>query len=856
MAANYTNDFFISYRRAGDGKVLARNVNDLLEKYGKSVFLDVDDLTMGYYRQELVDAIEQSQYYILILSKETWREQESIDDYYREIIKIGEEIKSADKDVLLLELDKPNDSIPDILAKKLKESDFDLPHKQKVKYSHEKGSHNFEYDLCRALRIEYKETDFTKKFSLVIPKNLLPRDKEVEKLFNGIKENRFFNLVGVGGMGKTSLAYLMVKRHKYYFNEIAYAVVNNNIKDDIVDQLNKTLKLNFEEDAQLNRTLEIKKDAYTEIITYLQENFQSEKPNLLVLDINETADGDKNSVIINEIIKNNDYLKGWKFLILSRESVDTRKIIQTYSLTDKEDFEFLKGLFLSKAGERYKKFKDFEGLFKVIYYNPLLAEQLGLFLSDEPKKATLDDIKNILGDTLRKKEIQGTSAQRHDEKIISFLKNLIVYDKLEVNEKALLRHFVLWQADYISYDVIADLLKGVFESDDELTNTLKSLLRRAIITTNNKETLSYKLHGLLAESLRKQIDIPNEDYSIYLSNVKRITIYDEFQPFVDCIGNSLCEYDITNDYRTLNSVAFKSVGWLKYSKTLYNKVVEILLDKISSDKDNPVYQNDMAEAYLGLAFVQGMLLKDNESAKDNYNNAIKIRQQLPKDNSKYQNELAMTHCRFADFQYHLSDFKSAVSTCEEARDIYERLPKDNYEYQKNLAVVYLFLAVLRYRLGDVESAKSNYEKAIDIGETLPKDNTEYQKCLADSYYYLAELQKDQKEYDSAESNIKSAIKTFQSLSDLDSELLSGLLSSKCVLAEIYILRRKLNTILKAIKILNKIRPLLKDRNWFLCEKVNNLSDDVAKFIRNSCLFLSVIFLIIDAIVWLCVKFLT
>ena len=563
MAANYTNDFFISYRRAGDGKVLARNVNDLLEKYGKSVFLDVDDLTMGYYRQELVDAIEQSQYYILILSKETWREQESIDDYYREIIKIGEEIKSADKDVLLLELDKPNDSIPDILAKKLKESDFDLPHKQKVKYSHEKGSHNFEYDLCRALRIEYKETDFTKKFSLVIPKNLLPRDKEVEKLFNGIKENRFFNLVGVGGMGKTSLAYLMVKRHKYYFNEIAYAVVNNNIKDDIVDQLNKTLKLNFEEDAQLNRTLEIKKDAYTEIITYLQENFQSEKPNLLVLDINETADGDKNSVIINEIIKNNDYLKGWKFLILSRESVDTRKIIQTYSLTDKEDFEFLKGLFLSKAGERYKKFKDFEGLFKVIYYNPLLAEQLGLFLSDEPKKATLDDIKNILGDTLRKKEIQGTSAQRHDEKIISFLKNLIVYDKLEVNEKALLRHFVLWQADYISYDVIADLLKGVFESDDELTNTLKSLLRRAIITTNNKETLSYKLHGLLAESLRKQIDIPNEDYSIYLSNVKRITIYDEFQPFVDCIGNSLCEYDITNDYRTLNSVAFKSVGWLK-----------------------------------------------------------------------------------------------------------------------------------------------------------------------------------------------------------------------------------------------------------------------------------------------------
>ena len=588
-------------------------------------------------------------------------------------------------------------------------------------------------------------------FTLSVPDGLMSRDTEEETLFNLVSRNRIVNLVGVGGSGKSSLAYLSLKKHEKDFNEIPFVVVNNNIKDNMVDQLNRMLKLEFEEDV------------YTEIVSYLQENYKSEKPNLLVLDINETADKDKTAEYINEILKNTAYLAGWKILILSRESVDTRNRIKTYNLNDNEDFDFLKKLFLDKAGARYNDFGDFEGLFKVIYYNPLLTEQLGLYLCNYPKTTTIEDIKLILGDTLREEEMQGMSAQRHDEKVISFLKKLIIYDKLEKNEQELLRHFVLWQSEYIGYDVISDLLKGVFTSEDELIKTLSSLSKRSILATNNEETLSYKLHGLLKDSLREQIDIENEDYNGYLSNVKRIIEYGyyKFVPFVDCIGNSLCEYDITNNYATLNNVAVKNCNsWkAKYSEKLYNKAIKICLNKLSSDKDNPEYQNNLALAFYNLAILQKELLVDYDSAQANYEKTIEIRKQLPKDNPEYQNALANAYNNLAILQkVHFGDYDSAQANYAKAIEIGEQLPKDNPKYQNELAGAYNSFANLQKAKGDYDLAKVNYEKAIEIRNQLPKDNSRYKNDLARTYNNLAYLQRFHcKDYELSKSNYEKAI---------------------------------------------------------------------------------------------------
>ena len=499
----------------------------------------------------------------------------------------------------------------------------------------------------------YKNTNKEKVFSFSVPDGLLSRDKEADNLFDQIINNRFFNLVGIGGSGKSSLVYLMMQKHKDDFNEIADVVVNNNIKDDFIEQINKTLNLEFEK----------KEETFSELTAYLRNNFNSEYPNLLVLDINETSDKTQNDEIINTIIKNKDILNGWKILILSRENVDTRNRIETRNLNDNADIEFLRELFLSKAGTRYNDFGDFAELFKIVFYNPLLSEQLGLYLNNEPELATIDDIKKILyGESFREEDMQGLSADRHDETIVSFLTNLINYNALNNNEKNLLRHFVLWQAEYIGYEVIKDLLKGVFESDDDLKNALKSLSKRSILDTNNGKTLGYKLHGLLAESLREQIDIENEDYDMYLSNIKRIIEYKpkKLIPFTDCIGHSLCKHYITIDYTMIHDVAFKfvDVGETDYSEKLYNKAIEIIFYWVLIDKDNPEFQYKLAWTFNNLAIMQMDILEKYESAAFYFERAIEVGELLPTDHPEYQNELARAYNNLAIVQMnHFGDYK-------------------------------------------------------------------------------------------------------------------------------------------------------------------------------------------------------
>ena len=657
---------------------------------------------------------------------------------------------------------------------------------------------------------KYKTDNKEKVFRTPIPDGLLPRDNEVDKLFDGISNNRIYNLIGVGGSGKSSLAYLMIQKYKDNFNEIAFVVVNSDIKQDIVTQLNRTLKF------------ELKKDLYPEIISHLQENFKSVQPNLLVLDINETASN--TDIFVDEVLKDSMFLEGWKFLILSRESVDTRKRISSHNLYNKNDFDFLKQLFLEKAGERYNDFGDFDTLFNVIFYNPLLAEQLGIYLSNEPQTATIDDIKTILyGSTFREEDMQGNSALQHDETIISFLKNLIVYDKMDINERTLLRHFVLWQTDYISYDVIADLLQGVFESDSVLKKVLKKLVNRSIIVTqvNEDKVLCYMLHGLLAFSLREQIDFEKEDWVGYLDNVERIGKYDysKFIPYVDCIGNSLCGYDIlpSHFYILFNyGLRFQQTLKYNYAHFLYERFIVVLTIAIDGIPNHPEWQMDLlevemklSETYHNLAMIQEMY--DIEAAKDSYNKSIDILERFFKDKPEYMDEFVLGYSylasllsnKFNDFKLAKEYFNKAITICEQitkhdletifevvqsyityanflskklndyelAKEYYDKakntlsmVPENNSNVQFFLAEIYGAMAFMQYNLNDIESANKNFNQAIAIGEQLTEVDLLFKYTLSTSYNNLAILQcENSGEFESARTNYEKAIEIREQL---------------------------------------------------------------------------------------------
>ncbi len=462
-------------------------------------------------------------------------------------------------------------------------------------------------------------------FKLPIQTNLVQRDYFVKQLHDLVSSNNFCNLYGFGGSGKTSLTYLFLKEYRSDYNQIAYIVVNNNIKADIISQINDTIHIfNYEMEkrnpgkadfiSQINDTIHIfnpgedivdnlrswykdsyrerntpnflslligqnnnfgaqnlmildnntadgdvynfmgneekkispsnmiadsekaliayeykdaterkqeKNDKYMTIIQYLETNYKSDKPNLLIIDINNAPEGDATKfgeeLANNTLSSNKIYPDGWKVLIISRGSVyeGLAKLNLNENESIIENTIFLKALFLKNAGNKYNNFSDndFANLFETICYSPLLAEQLGKYLQFLPQKSVSQirvilQKKYFIDGKLSGVVVQNRSSNE-DTSIIGFLKNIIKFDKIEdLKQKELLRHFILWPADFISRNIIYGLLKGVFTEEDELDAALINLVRHSIIVVQEVDGDSqYKLHGLIAESLRNQITI-------------------------------------------------------------------------------------------------------------------------------------------------------------------------------------------------------------------------------------------------------------------------------------------------------------------------------------------------------------
>ena len=786
----YKYDYFISYRRACGGALEARHVKTILCKYGKTAFLDVDDIKKGEYEPQIYNAIENSKEFILILNEESWRENEKIDVYYEEIIRITQQ----SGDIFPIEFAKGVlNNVPDILQSRLNRN---IKKFEKVSYSHDEHF-LFEKLLCDKLSLPYSpdsQIENLPQFSMpfeIEEDDLIKRDEKVKTLSDEVISHRVFNLVGIGGSGKTTLTYLLTDKYKNFFNNIAYVVVNGNIKEDFASQISAMLNFNFEPNVPTDTK-------YNEIISFMDQYKTGN--NLLILDVNETADKTSIEDYAKEL-KNNTlptnkiYPNGWNILILSREKFGD---FHNENISDEKDNDFLKELFLKKADKSEDDFDDYDGLFELIKYSPLLAEQLGIYFECQPIPS-LEEIKGILYGDLRDEEIQGTNAHNRKERtLICFLKNLIDYQEFTDDEKTVLRHFVLWKSEYISLDIISDLLKDTCHN---LNKALGSLAKRSIFDYDQKDkTAYYKLHGLLADSLREQIDVTKQDYKAYFDNIRRIRNYNfrDFLPYADCIGNSLCgEYEITTNVRFLINTAVKFYDTLKtdFAKKMCDKCIEISNKRLESEPKNIEYLEALSYAYNNIALSQEYRLNDYESAEKNYNKAIEIDERIINISAKpkYLNWLATCYNNLAALQQaNLNAPESAETNYKKAIEILEKITEnpDNHDYLNGLAMTYYNLANLQlFSLNDYDSAEIHYNKAIKIGEKIRKvsDNPKYLNQLSNAYGNLAGLQRNQGRYDSAIENCKKAIEINDKIKDTNLEYLVNWMVSKDILADLYII---------------------------------------------------------------------
>ena len=337
-------------------------------------------------------------------------------------------------------------------------------------------------------------------FKFNITQNLIARDNAVKELHDLVNKYRVTNLCGFGGSGKTSLVNLFAGKNANEFNQIVYIVVNNSVKADFVSQINDTIHLfkpeenavedvkNIKDLSKIAEQSKEKEDRYKKIISFLENNYKSDKPNLLIIDINNAPDGDAakfgEELATQTLPSNKIYPDGWKYLIVSRENIYNGIAKLNLNEKESENKEFLKNLFLENAGrEKYKDFSDddFSIIFQKIFYNPLMTEQLGVYLKDKEVYSSASICKLLDEASFKQQKRVGITSQNrnsNEEKtIIGFLRDLVVFDNLKKGEQLLLKHLVLWPSDYIPEGVIKMLLAKSFKAETNRWTKLWSIIK-------------------------------------------------------------------------------------------------------------------------------------------------------------------------------------------------------------------------------------------------------------------------------------------------------------------------------------------------------------------------------------------
>ncbi|MCQ2975257.1 MAG: leucine-rich repeat protein [Bacteroidales bacterium] len=479
----------------------------------------------------------------------------------------------------------------------------------------------------------------------------IPRPNDTNLICDIFKKCRFINLIGMGGSGKSILAYLFAiesqKNPNYNkFDNIAYSTINDTfVKDIFIGNLNpfqSYCNVGCENDADIINKLLEKLNVYS-------------GRNLWIIDINENAD-DVSIYDAFQSIQNN-LSKDWHVLFVSRGNIYPKQgsffnfdknnisnlglqankliILDTYNLltnADLLDKIFINNLEINSKEKFdyyiYKKTlteKNRIELFGILDNLIIVVKHLAMYLSNEGTpnmdfktlKQKLSIIKSSTTNNVKRFE---NGEERDYGTVYAFLSELLKFSKLddianlgarERNKcylKEVARHFMLWpSSSYYSIETIFSLIKGNILSDEIiLSDTLVHLSSQNVINViNENRILKYSMHGLIAEAFREQIfnennkyyvqDDKYRDFSNYLDNI--INVEEPKYQINSLYGNK--EYDTKNDYFL---TTFLKIGeCVEYSLTFIgndNKETNLILPCNILDNCEKYFKSEKYETLL------------------------------------------------------------------------------------------------------------------------------------------------------------------------------------------------------------------------------------------------------------------
>ncbi len=786
---DYRYKIFISYRR--DDAVFKDTVYNILSEYidEDRIFVDTVELNKrpNKWFETIHDALLSSEYILICVNKDTFNResQENKTDWYYKEIEIALQRQKEDNSVHIIPIInvRPN----------FDETPFpELSPFQDVRYRIKERNTTFQERLLNILGIEDRKNGNKSSYptiikNIVFPNNLVPRFDMLNKVWKSFYNHNCVVVSGIGGSGKTSLAYLYAKEQN--FNNVAWVTVNGKIEDAFLEKMAEIL---FEGEEQERFIQNQNKPVKLAIVKNKLSNIKGK--NLLVLDVNtnnETIKQEINTQIYKYLPSDN-----WKTLVLTRAIVKNKNRFAFIEM-DKMTGEEAKELFLNNY-DGCIKFSDdqLDIIVNELYYHPLLIEQTAIAVFNSQETDAEEVLNNIKGNKVKNKrteEILGGLAieEKEIQDIYTYLINLCNIENLSEDEVNFLAVYVTWPNEPIANEAIETLLPDSKEK-------LNSLIEKGILSHNDKH---YSIHSLMGDVLREQINIREFDYSEYLDNIDKILDDDiksvTLHSYSKCIASSFINYGICgrialfysflNQLRDNNDVILYQLPmpelyhlvneFEKYAEPydladLYNAIarVEVFKNNLSDAKmhyekalkviegaDENDETLDSKSAYLQNLAMLEVNLGDTDSAKKHFEESVKIKRELP-ETPKYLDSLANTLGNLAGLEENLDENDSAKKHLQEAIEISRRQPEKPI-YLDLLSGTINNLAMLEKNLGDNDSAIMNYEEAVEINRKLLKlaETPQYFDNLAKTLNNLAMLEDNLGDTDSAKKHFEEAV---------------------------------------------------------------------------------------------------
>ena len=646
------------------------------------------------------------------------------------------------------------------------------------------------------------------KLKISFPQNLIPRANMQQKLRDEFNGHNCVVVSGIGGSGKTSLAYLYAKEQN--FDNIAWVTVNGKIEDVFVDKMAGLL---FSTEDYNNFVHIPDQQAKLDIIKKQMSGISGK--NLLVFDINANNEEIKQE-IETELY---NYLPAgdWKTLVLTRTYPENDSVFARVEM-DKMNESDAKNLFTNNWKRKQITFTD-EQLAEIVnalYNHPLLIEQTAIVFSKGHEKTSADIIKKIKSNSkvknkVTKQYLKNLAAQdKEQQKIYTYLINLCNIENLSAEEVSLLAIYVTWPDEPINYDIIDTLLPNIIASpivkrifgnsddekmkqsiannlnetkarqiinilyentkkeeekqffkevrdkinDNDSNATLDSLIEKGILSRNDAD--QYLIHSLMADVLREQINIKTFDFTEYFNNVEDI-LTDAEKNFVihkysKYIASSFINYGICENVvlfiKLLNQMRRVNDSFLY---NLPEPEYSIVLKKMKGLAE-PI---ELAQLYCVEAKIERFQNKHFD-AKIHYEKALKIMDSLEENDDKMKlkgtllNDLAM-------LENDLDDLDSAKKHYEEALEINRNLPETPYNLAIFLANSLNNIAMLEKKLDDLQSAQKHHKEALEILRKLPEtpSNLHWLAVFLNNIAMLEEEKLD--DFDSAKKHYEEAL---------------------------------------------------------------------------------------------------